>query len=362
MAVATTQTQTTDAQPLSPDLQFLRDAGEDVDAFLTDAGIEAPKPDAPAVPATKPAGEGAEQAAEGADATTKAAGEGDDEPGEIVVADDGKVRDAKGRFVPKAAYMRQQDRANTAESELQRLREQLAVANTKLELSTKTPAKAEGDKAPANPFEEPDVDPAENLMGAIAQTQRRQRWQSEHHAKVTQETTARLTEQGVVQAYRDDTSQFAAKQTDYPQAFAHVVRMRAAELIAMGMTDKAAVTKQLQEDEQEIARQALASGRSPAQVFYALAIAKGYQAPQAQQQQQQQTAPAASKPAEKTAAEQVLENVRAGQAAGTTLTGAGGTGAPGLTVDQYLAMSVDEIIKLKSTASGMAQLRAIGAA
>lgn len=336
---------------LPPELAFLKERGEDITEFLQ--------------PAEGDAGKAAETPpAEGDKGKAAEAPKGDDtEPGEVRIGEDGKVRDAKGRFVPLGALHAERGKRQTAESELTRLREQLAVATTKLELASKAPAQQQPAKdAPKNPFDEPDIDPNQDLLGAMQQLRARQVWQREQHTKATTETTAALTEQGVVQVYRDDTMRFAAQQPDYPQAFEHLIRSRAAELIALGVKDQAELARQIKADEQEIVRHAIANGRRPAEVFYGLAIAKGYQ--QAQQAAPQaQAAPAAAKPAGKTPAEQQIDAINAGQAAGKTLSGAGaGAGAPGLTVEQYLSMSVDEIIALKRTPGGMAQLQAIGAA
>lgn len=346
----TTETTTPVTETLPPELQYLKDRGEDISEFLPQK--EGGETGDLAAPATEPAKPAEQQPKDD-----------DTEPGEVVVGDDGRIRDAKGKFVPKAAYMRQSERAKGAETELGKLREELAIARTKLELAGKAPTAqpTPAQQQPKDPFEEPDVDPQQDLIGWAQQQQRRTKWQAEQHTKATQDTQAALTEQNIYQAYRDDTSRFVAKQADYPAAFKHVVESRARELIALGMTDREALTKQIRDDEAEIVRQAVASRRSPAEVFYALAVAKGYQAPQAQQQPQ--AAPAAARPAGKTAAETVIDNINAGQATGKTLTGAGaGSGAPGLTVEQYLAMSVDDIIAFKKTPGGMAQLREIGAA
>lgn len=352
MTTGTTQTATptpapapaADA-PLTPDLQFLKDAGEDISEFM-------PKP-AEASPSPKPA-EGSEPS------PTPAPKDDDAEPGEVRVGDDGRVRDAKGRFVPVKALHEERGRRQTAESELTKLREQLAVANTKLELVAKPPASAEsaGAQQPKNPFEEADIDPNADLLGAVQQERRRNAWLREQQTKATEETRAELTEQGVTQAYRDDTQRFLVAKPDYPKAFEHVVRARAMELIAMGVTDQAALAKQIREDESAIVRQAIASGKSPAHVFYTLALAKGYQAPAANPNPTP-AAPGAQSAPEKTTAQQIIENVQAGQEAGKTLTGAGGA-APGPTLDQILAMSADEIIAMQSTAQGRAQLVAVG--
>lgn len=337
--------------PLPPELQYLKDHGEDISEFL-------PKP---AEGETKPA-EG--EPAPAANAEPK---DDDVEPGEVRVGDDGRVRDAKGRFVPLGVLKDERSKRQTAEGELQKLREQLAAAQAKLEMTAKPAAASAADQQPKNPWDEPDIDPAQDIMGAVLQERRRNVWNREQQAKATQETTAALTEQQIVQAYRDDTQRFMAQRQDYLKAFEHVVLSRAAELIALGVVDKAAIDKQLKEDEAEIVRQAIAAKRRPAEVFYQLAIAKGYQAPAANPAANPPPASGSASGAQpapaKTTAQQIIDNVRAGQEASKTLTGAGsGAGVPGLTIDQYADMDVDQILALRKTPQGMAQLKAIGAA
>jgi hypothetical protein len=337
---------------LPPELQYLKDAGEDITEFLPQPAAE---------PAAEPA-----KVVEPVAKTAAEPQDGETEPGEVVVGDDGRIRDGKGRFVPKDAYVRQRQRATTAEKEAADLRERLARIDERLKVAGET-KKAEDGKKAANPFDEEDIDPEADIVGATKQERRRNAWLREQHkqaAQAAQETGARLTETDMMQTYRDDSARFAGKQADYPAAYKHLVVSRARELIAFGITDKESITKQIAEDEREIVRQATANGKSAPEMMYALAVAKGYQAPAAEQTTQQQTMQqqqTTQQPAGKTPAQETVERIQQGQETGKTLTGAGGGAATGLTIEQFLAMTPDEILAMRGTPQGRAQLQAIGA-
>jgi hypothetical protein len=360
----TTETQVTETQPAAtppiedlikdrPDLQRLHAAGE-TDFVREMLGQPAPE----AKPAEqKPAEATPAQTTESKPAEGEPKPD-DAEPGEVRIGDDGRVRDVRGRFVPIKAMHEERQRRQALEAELKELRAKQAAPPV-----AQPAAAAATTQQPKSPFEEADIDPAQDLVGAIGQAQRRQKWQVEQHNRAREETTAALTEQQVGSAYQADTARFVTAKPDYPKAFEHMVRARAAELVVMGM-DQAEIAKQIKDDHDGIVRFALAKGRSAAQVFYEMAVARGYKA-EAAPQQATIAAPAVAattqaKP-QQTTAQQILASVQAGQASSTTLSGAGsGAGAAGLTLDQFMAMSVEDIAALKATPSGKAQLRAIG--
>jgi hypothetical protein len=100
----------------------------------------------------------------------------------------------------------------------------------------------------------------------------------------------------------------------------------------MGMTDVAERNRFIANEERGLVAQAFRSRRSPAQMLYNLAVARGFTAPAPSSATQQQADPA-----------QKVEQIARGQrVAGASLSGAGGSSGEGLTADALANMSEEE--------------------
>lgn len=99
-----------------------------------------------------------------------------------------------------------------------KLAERLSILNEALTAPVPVdPVKAQEAAVAANPFLEPDIDIAEDALAAIAQTQRRQKWQNEHFAQTNETTQATLEDRQLKDDFQRDADGF--KRTDVGQHF-----------------------------------------------------------------------------------------------------------------------------------------------
>jgi hypothetical protein len=279
------------------------------------------------------------------DQTAAPAPDGDAEPGEITLDEDGKARDVKGRFVPHAALHKErlarkelaaqmealrQDRARE-QSELAQLKERIAILN---EAFSAPDAQEQEQDADPTDSDEP-IDPETDIFGAFKQLQKqliKERSERDQGIKTATETAklsqTQLAEQQLQRAYQDDALHYAQSVPDFGAAYQYLSQARRSELKIMGivgMTDDSAIQRQMIEEERQIVIHAVRTGRRPADIIYNLAKAKGFRGveapPVADTEPAAKATPAAAKA---TPAMDAIAAAEKAQRAAATLSGGGG--------------------------------------
>lgn len=283
---------------------------------------------------------GAGQSSEAASASHDAEGA---EPGEVELAADGRVRDAKtGRYVPLPVLQREREAAKALKAENAKLRENWDKIAEKLSRALPpAPAAAEPQKAAPPAL----INPREDLIGSIEQ-ERQARLELEKRLQETAtQTEARLEAERLQRTFERSVQEFGSKTPDFEDAFKHLSSARANQLARFrqyqtpeGQPDEQKIQAQIISDARGIIENAVRAGKSPAEDLYTWARDYGY-------------APKSAEPAkqEKTAAQRAVEQVSEGKQAARTLANAGGTSSSGLTFDEYLAM--DEAVIAAKAAS-----------
>ena len=265
----------------------------------------------------------------------------------------GPMRDESGRFVsplapgavPHQAMERERVRRKAAEV---RARE-LEVAHAKIEerLSTLNQLMQAAGLDPAAPQRQQHdqrqqqqsssdgfVDPEIDVFAAVAQLQQQNsRLQAERDEQVFLENA------------KSDMLKFAKLAPDFFAGVEHLVQSRDRELEIMGMTDKQQRIRQIAREEKELMQQAFAEGQSPAERLYALARQRGFGGGRQGQPQVRPNYDAQSVAQ--------IQRTQQGQQASVSLSGAGGTGGAGLSVQQIADMPEDEFNALINKMGGL---------
>lgn len=282
------------------------------------------------------------------------------EDGAITIGADGKARDPlSGKYVPHHALHKERERRKATDAELMTVREKLARGEERLSVlmelvqDGETPAKAyAGVKAPgaakpvaeADPFSEDPIDPETDVFGALKQSQRQtaallKRMQDGDRASKAKEANA-----SVGNAYRSDAMAFSRAQTDFGDAYNHLISSMHQELEAMGVADEAARNRQISEREKEFVSGILAAKGSPAEALYKVAKVRGYtpKAPAGGQPASGGATPA-PKPAADPGAVAKLEAINKAKETVVSLGGSGGSaGGDALTLEALSNMSESE--------------------
>ena len=306
--------------------------------------VEAPAADAPKAETPAPA-----------EAHTDADDDDDEiEEGQFVKDAQGRLRDPKtNRFVkmvPINAVHRVRDKHKATRAELEKLRldmargeERLAILNEAFNGQNKPqPAAAPSNEPEPNPFEEANIDPMQDFVGAMEQLNRRNKYLADQHQR-TAERTASIEQQTqhrdqmtvLRQTYQSDVQTFRQSAPDFMDAYQHLVKGRLAELELQGVKDPLKRKAVIEAEETQIVTQALQNGQSPAQLIYGIAKARGYAAKPAAPA----SAPAATPAAPTNAAVEKIKALQTGQAAAQTLSNVGGQAAPSLTYETLARMN-----------------------
>lgn len=220
-------------------------------------------------------------------------------------------------------YQRELKKANDAraaiEQQLAKEREDRIKLATRVEMinealsQRQAPAaqQQEEQQAPKNPFEEPDIDPQEDFAAAIAQINRRQRYQLEAQQQTQQVFEETSEDAQIKDTFTRDFSAYASKEPAIHGAYQHLKDARLTQ-ICLGEFGKDPNDPNEQFTPQEVQRmvamfnaeekwlvgKAIKERRSPAAAIMSMAKTFGFNpdAWKAAQQQQQQP-PAAQPPA-----------------------------------------------------------------
>lgn len=220
------------------------------------------------------------------------------------------LHEARGQFKAERAAREQAERT---------FAERMAVLEQRLQsLAAPPQAPPSVQDDPVAYFEHRLNQTGQQAQAAIQQAQLLQQ-QNQQHAQM----------QALAQQVARDQADFSAKTPDYSDALAHLRANREQELVAYG-ADPAAASQAVGQELFQMALQARAQGRNPAEIAYQLAKVRGY-APQA-----------AANPAQK------LEAERRGVAAARSL-GNGGQASGKLTAEALATMSDSDFKKLSES-------------
>jgi hypothetical protein len=302
------------------------------------------------------------------------------------------------KTVNYSKYQRELKRANeqraVIEQQLQKERDDRIKLNTRLEMINEAlqqqaapAAQQQQPEVPQNPFEEEDIDPNEDFAQAIAQINRRQRFQLESQQEVRQTIDESREDTAIKETFTRDFAAYAAKEPTLPAAYQHLKDARLTQ-ICLGEFGKdpndpnevftpqevQRMVQMFNNEEKWLVGKAIKEKRSPAAAIMAMAKTFGFSpaawtaqqdaARNGQQQDQQRQPPAGQqrKPAAQVPATQqrqppaqqqepnameLLEQLRVNQENGRSLSDGGG--APpmsGLTAEMILRLGDAEFAEL----------------
>lgn len=334
-------------------------------AFFSSGGKADPgaayQPSSVPAPAAEPAPAAADPA------KTTATEEG--EPGEVLIDETGRVRDGKsGRWIPVQVLQREREQVKTLKQvvkEHETWRKQ--VEEKLLRALDRNGQPAAPAAAPQKTEPEALINPREDLIAAIEQRdklysegfKKQEETQKQFRERIELEAQQRRIEQSMTRAAQSETTH------DIRDAFAHLATARAQELSHFSMfrnpdgtTNAEKIAAQLNDEMLEIARDAEASKRDVASMFYELAKLKGYTTKQRAAADAKKEAPPQQQQ-KPTPAEEAVDRIARGQAASRTL-GNSGAASSALTIDEFLAMDDGEVAqRLNTDAKFKAQVDAL---
>lgn len=294
------------------------------------------EPSAASAPEAPPAGEeGATQA------PAAAAQPGEVAPDQVVDPEDENADDPeanRGRFVRHGAFHKERARRKELETEVARLREMHTRGDERLRLLTQAMHGAPQAQQPAaaQPRAQAETvpNPEEDIFGYAKHLEAKLARLEQGQQQMTDEQREAREYNTTVSAYQSDIQRFAQTEPAFGAAYQHLIQSRAQELAYAGVPENQ-ITKAIQADELALVRAAIASGVSPAERVFQMAKLRGF-APKAAEPAPT-PAPAAA-PAE-SAADRAARVQAGQQAAGRSLSGAGGAPAAEMTMERLAEMS-----------------------
>lgn len=266
------------------------------------------------------------------------------EPAKAEAAEDGPEPDERAKNGILADLI-----AERAEKKLERTRREKAEADF-LKLSTRLDTLQEIAKAQAaKPAEAeiPDIntDPVGHFKAKTALLEKELNETKSWRLKQEEQTGVQNNVQRIGQLAIAHEAEFTKTTPDYNDASTFLRNQRDAELKAYGIMDPAQRNGIIAQDALNIAAQALADGKNPAEIIYGMSQARGYQKKPAGATKE---APALATDAGlQNAADQITDAMKvamaaAGQKAGQSLGQVNGAAKAPLSIDALLKMSDDE--------------------
>lgn len=196
-----------------------------------------------------------------------------------------------------------QEEARKAREDQIKLAERVAIINEAL--SVQPAAAVDPNAPPANPFEEADIDPAEDYAGAVNQERRRNKFAYEASQGIQQDFTVSREDQQMRDTFQRDFSAVAASDPTVPLAYQFLKDSRLTE-ICISEFDKdpndpaevftpqevARMVQVFNAEEKYVVGNAIKSGKSPTAAILRLAKARGFKPPVAVPARAAQPAPA----------------------------------------------------------------------
>ena len=318
-------------------------------------------------------------------------------------ADQGEAREqtagekdpaAQNQRTPKTVnyskYQRELKRANDAlaaeRAEKQKLRddsiklgERVRMIDEALRTQTAAPAaqQQEEQQAPQNPFEEADIDPAEDYAGAVQQERRRNKFVYDQNQQATQAFNETNEDRQTKDTFeRDFRAYSATDEGKYaPQAYQFLKDSRLTEICITEFNkdpndpneqftpqEVQRMVNLFNQEEKWVVSEAIKAKRSPTAAIMRLARARGFKPqeaapaaapapkPAARQQQAPAVRPAPQLQADPTATEQ-LAQLRRNRDNGRSLSDGGGAPPEGLNAEMILRLNDEEFAEMVDTMS-----------
>jgi hypothetical protein len=262
-------------------------------------------------------------------------GDGDAEPGEIVINADGRaIEKGTGRFVPREAFLRVKGeaqavrgKAETLSTENAGLKERLALALDLLNQGEPGSA-GKGADEPA-----PVLNPKEDLIGTVEAILKKLEAAEKAPSKDLQEVKAKLEATEIKEYTLGSARTFQQSHPDFQQALNHAMAVQEAVQVSLGLSAEDAKT-QVQAQLKSLIADAKKAGVNWAERVYVIAGKFGYQKPDAEGDGKSE--------AEK-AAEAEIERINNGKNASASLRGAGGGGVGEvMTAEKVVGLPFDE--------------------
>ena len=248
---------------------------------------------------------------------------------------------ATGRFtaqVPHRALHQERERRKVAEARAAELEVATARAQERLSVLNELVTAAQGSQSLDQPQHAPqphnEFDPDRDVFQSV-----------KYLKQQLDQRDAKDREREYIESYKADIVKFVKQVPDFFQAHASLSKSRDTELQAMGWSNPAERAKQIAREERELTRNAIAEGKSPASIVYALARGRGYGRQTAPQQQY----------APETVAH--IERMNRDRQASATLSGAGGAPGGGPSVSDIANMSEGDFDRLINKLGGLSDPR-----
>jgi hypothetical protein len=249
----------------------------------------------------------------------------------VIVGADGKPRATNGRFVPHQALHKERERRKGVETELQTTREKMTRADERLAILNEMMSRADAPPTKGATVAEQPIDPEQDPIGALKQSYAKI---AALEAKLTESTKTveeRESARAMQSAYVNDAQRFLSEKPEFRESYQYLISGRHRELEAMGMEDVGERNRFIANEERQIVASAFQSRKSPAQMLYALAVARGFS-----------HTPPAPEPAKPNHAAKIEAIANGQRKAGVSLSAAGGSAGEGLTAAALADMSEEE--------------------
>lgn len=196
-----------------------------------------------------------------------------------------------------------QAEAKKAREDAIKLAERVAIINEAL--SAQPAAAVDPNAPPANPFEEADIDPAEDYAAAVQQERRRNKFAYEASQGIQQDVAVSREDQQMRDTFQRDFSAVSSSDPTVPLAYQFLKDSRLTE-ICISEFDKdpndpnevftpqevARMVQVFNAEEKYVVGNAIKAGKSPTAAILRLAKARGFKAPTAAAERAAQPAPA----------------------------------------------------------------------
>jgi hypothetical protein len=248
----------------------------------------------------------------------------------VIVGADGKPRATNGRFVPHQALHKERERRKSVETELMTMREQRARADERLAVLNDLMSKSDAPPSQGGGAEQP-IDPEQDPIGALKQSYAKIAALEARLTESTKTVEERESARAMQSAYVNDAQRFLSEKPEFRESYQYLISGRHRELEAMGMEDVGERNRFIANEERQIVASAFQSRKSPAQMLYALAVARGFS-----------HTPPAPEPAKPNHAAKIEAIANGQRKAGVSLSAAGGSAGEGLTAAALADMSEEE--------------------
>lgn len=340
---------------------------------------------APAPAGGDPAPDAAAQAAAAAAAAAAPAAGADDDDDDADVAAapvaGQPAKDPRKARVSLGKFLRTEERAKKAETELTAERERTARFDERMKILSEALAtpKADGDQQQQD--DDPMPDREADVFAYLGWADRRTAKLEKALADMQQGKQSEQADQSISTAYMDDARAFATREPNFVPAYQHLMNTRvrqmalinfgknlSAEGVTLTMAEQQKIKTAVAQEEKELAASALRVGKSPAQLMFEIAQSMGFQPPAADPAAPGNgaaptngAAPAGGRPTASAAAptngangkqptvKDEIDRLKNGQDAALSLSHGGGAPNNPLTAQKLADMPQDEFNRLADT-------------